>query len=86
MTECGYYASDGPTKPVSATPRTTAADLRKLTPLVLILTLQRARTVACEPIVRVEIEMPADMVGAILAAVSRLGAVVGTRGYERTSR
>ena len=58
MTECGYYASDGPTKPVSATPRTTAADFRKLTPLVLMLALERARTVVCEPITRVRIEVP----------------------------
>jgi ribosomal protection tetracycline resistance protein len=78
MTECAYYASDGPTKPVSATPRTTAADFRKLTPLVLMLALKRARTVVCEPIVRVEIEIPIDTVGATLAAVSRLGGVVGT--------
>ncbi|HEV3226752.1 MAG TPA: translation factor GTPase family protein [Acidimicrobiales bacterium] len=78
MNECGYYASDGPTKPVSATPRSTAADFRKLTPLVLMLALERARTVVCEPIVRVEIEVPAEAVGAVLAAVSRLGGGVGT--------
>ena len=76
MTECGYYASDGPTKPVSATPRTTAADFRKLTPLVLMLALERARTVVCEPMTRVRIEVPPDTVGAVLAAVGRLGEVV----------
>jgi len=77
MTDCGYYASDGPTKPVSPTPRTTAADFRKLTPLVVMRALERARTAVCEPIVRVSIEAPADSVGAILAAASRLGGVVG---------
>jgi ribosomal protection tetracycline resistance protein len=77
MTECGYYASDGPTKPVSPTPRTTAADFRKLTPLVLMLALARARTVVCEPIVRATIETPTNTVGAVLAAVSRLGGIVG---------
>ena len=41
MTACGYYASDGPTKPVSPTPRTTAADFRKLTPLVLMMDLSK---------------------------------------------
>ena len=78
MTECGYYASDGPTKPSGNTPRTTAADFRKLTPVVLMLALERARTVVCEPIMRVDIELSTDAVGAMLAAVSRLGGVVGT--------
>ena len=36
MTECGYYIGDGPKKQVLSTPRTTAADFRKLTPLVLL--------------------------------------------------
>ena len=35
MYECNYYIGDGPTKRVLPTPRTTAADFRKLTPLVL---------------------------------------------------
>ncbi|MDQ1511769.1 MAG: ribosomal protection tetracycline resistance protein [Actinomycetota bacterium] len=78
MTECGYYASDGPTKPVSPTPRTTAADYRKLTPLVLMLALERATTVVCEPIMRVDIEIPTDTVGATLAAATRLGEIAGT--------
>jgi ribosomal protection tetracycline resistance protein len=76
MTQCGYYASDGPTKPVSATPRTTAADFRKLTPLVLMLALERARTAVCEPITRVRIEVPPETVGAVLAMAGRLGEVV----------
>ena len=66
MTDCGYYACDGPTKPVSPTPRTTAADFRKLTPLVVMRALERARTAVCEPIVRVSIETPTDTVGADL--------------------
>jgi ribosomal protection tetracycline resistance protein len=78
MTESGYYVGDGPTKPVSATPRTTAADFRKLTPLVLRVALERARTVVCEPSLRIDIEVPTATVGAVLAAVSGLGGVVGT--------
>ena len=35
MNECNYYIGDGPTKRVLPTPRTTAADFVKLTPLVL---------------------------------------------------
>src|SRR5262249_53298797 len=56
--ECGYSAPD-----------TTAADFRKLTPLVLLAALQRAGTAVCEPIVKVGIEIPPDTVSAVLAAV-----------------
>ena len=66
MTDCGYYIGDGPAKPVSPTPRTTAGHFRKLTPLVMMRALERARTVVCEPILRMEIEFPTDAVGAVL--------------------
>jgi ribosomal protection tetracycline resistance protein len=78
MIECGYYASDGPTKPSGNTTRTTAADFRKLTPLVLMRALERAKTVVCEPMIRVNIETPSDTVGSVLASVARLGDVVAT--------
>ena len=52
MTECGYYASDGPTKPSGGTTRTVAADFRKLTPFVLKRALEQAKTVVCEPMIR----------------------------------
>jgi ribosomal protection tetracycline resistance protein len=76
MNQSGYYVGDGPKKPSSATPRTTAADFRKLTPLVLTRALQRAGTVVCEPMMRLRIETPSDTVGAVRAAVARLGGVV----------
>jgi ribosomal protection tetracycline resistance protein len=76
MTASGYYVGDGPAKPSGSTPRTTAADFRKLTPLVLMLALKRAGTVVCEPMVRVRIETPSDVVGAVLASVAQLGGVV----------
>jgi ribosomal protection tetracycline resistance protein len=76
MTECGYYVGDGPKKPSGSTPRTTAADFRKLTPLVLMLALDRAGTVVCEPMIRVTIETPSETVGTVLAAVARLGGIV----------
>jgi ribosomal protection tetracycline resistance protein len=43
-----------------------------------MLALERARTAVCEPIVRLSIETPPDSIGAIFAATSRLGGVVGT--------
>jgi ribosomal protection tetracycline resistance protein len=60
-------------------PNTTAAHFRKLTPLVLLPALAQAGTVACEPMARMSIEIPADTSAAVLAAVARLGGVVETR-------
>jgi ribosomal protection tetracycline resistance protein len=74
MTRCIYSVPDGP--PSRRGPLSTAADFRKLTPLVLRQALERAGTTVCEPIVRVSIETPAETVGAVLASVARLGGVL----------
>jgi ribosomal protection tetracycline resistance protein len=74
MNECGYYIGDGATKQVLPTPRTTAADFRKLTPLVLMEALRQAGTVVCQPMARVRLEMPAPRMGDVLSALARLGA------------
>ena len=74
MTESGYYIGDGPTKRVLPTPRTTAADFRKLTPLVLMAALRQAGTVVCQPMDRIRLELPAARMGDVLAALARLGA------------
>jgi ribosomal protection tetracycline resistance protein len=76
MTDCGYYVGDGPAKQVLATPRTTSADFRKLTPLVVSQALGRAGTVVCEPMAGVRVEVPADRLGSVLSALARLGAAV----------
>jgi ribosomal protection tetracycline resistance protein len=76
MTECGYYVGDGPAKRILATPRTTAADFRKLTPLVLSQALERSGTVVCEPMARARLSIPADRLGAVLSSLARLGARV----------
>jgi len=78
MTECGYYIGDGPTKRVLPTPRTTAADFRKLTPLVLMEALRQAGTVVCQPMARVRLELPAPRMGDVLSALARLGAATET--------
>jgi ribosomal protection tetracycline resistance protein len=67
VTDCGYVS-----------PSTTAADFRKLTPLVLMTALKQAGTVVCEPMIRVALEIPAGTTGAVLAAVARLGGVAKT--------
>jgi ribosomal protection tetracycline resistance protein len=76
MNECGYYVGDGLGKRLLPTSRTTAADFRKLTPLVLAEALQRAGTVVCEPMASVRIELPAARTGAVLAGLARLAADV----------
>jgi ribosomal protection tetracycline resistance protein len=77
MNKCGYYVGDGPAKQVLATPKTTAADFRKLTPLVLRQALERAGTVVCEPMARARLEVPASLLGGVLSALARLQAAVG---------
>ncbi|MGZ6973539.1 MAG: GTP-binding protein [Acidimicrobiia bacterium] len=77
MNACDYYVGDG-ARPGVSTARTTAADFRKLTPIVLMRALERAGTVVCEPVVRVSLEIPTETVGTVLAAVARLGGVVQT--------
>ena len=74
LTRCTYSVPDGP--PSRRGPLSTAADFRKLTPLLLVQALERAGTVVCEPIVRVSLEIPTDTIGAVLPAVARLGAAV----------
>jgi ribosomal protection tetracycline resistance protein len=78
MNECGYYVGDGIGKRVLPTPRTTAADFRKLTPLVLMKALRQAGTVVCEPMASVRVELPAARTGAVLSGLARLGADVET--------
>jgi ribosomal protection tetracycline resistance protein len=76
MTKCIYSVPDGP--PSRRGPLSTAADFRKLTPLVLMQALERGRTAVCEPIVRVTLEIPVGTIGAVMAALARFGAAVET--------
>ncbi|MEV6633019.1 translation factor GTPase family protein [Actinoplanes sp. NPDC051470] len=55
-------------------PATTAADFRKLMPIVLTSALHRAGTTVCEPIHRFRLDGPVTTLGATLAALGRLGA------------
>ena len=64
MTGVHLQRPDGP--PSRRGPLSTAADFRKLTPLVLMQALERARTVVCEPTVRASLEIPTDTIGAVL--------------------
>ncbi len=76
MTRCTYSVPDGP--PSRRGPLSTAADFRKLTPIVVMRALELAGTVVCEPIVRASLEIPTDTIGAVMPALGRLGATVET--------
>ncbi|MEJ7569389.1 MAG: translation factor GTPase family protein [Gaiellaceae bacterium] len=76
MTECTYSVPDGP--PSRRGPLSTAADFRKLTPIVVMRALEQARTVVCEPIVRLSLEIPTGTIGAVVPVLARLGAAVET--------
>src|SRR5205823_9812735 len=76
MIECAYSVPDGP--PSRRGPLSTAADFRKLTPLVLAQALERAGTVVCEPTVRVSLEIPTETVGAVMSALTRVGGTAET--------
>jgi ribosomal protection tetracycline resistance protein len=74
MTECVYSVPDGP--PSRRGPLSTAADFRKLTPLVLVQALERATTAVWEPTLRVRLEVPATTLGTVMPALGRLGTAV----------
>jgi ribosomal protection tetracycline resistance protein len=76
MNACDYSVADGP--PSRRGPDSTAADFRKLTPLVLRQALERSGTVVCEPVLHVRVELPVDAIGAVLAALARLDAAAQT--------
>jgi ribosomal protection tetracycline resistance protein len=71
ITDSGYRA-----------PGTTTGDVRKLTPLVLMQALAGAGTTVCEPVVQGRLEIPADSIGSVVAALGRLGGVVETQAQR----
>jgi ribosomal protection tetracycline resistance protein len=67
MTDCGYRVGGS-----------TAADFRKVTPLVVLQALQRAGSQVCEPMAHVRLELPSDSLSGVLPLLARLGARVET--------
>jgi len=57
-----------------SSPATTAADFRKLTPLVLATALTSAQTVVCEPVDRFHLEVPTATLTGILTLLAKSGA------------
>ncbi|MEV1009992.1 translation factor GTPase family protein [Streptomyces sp. NPDC049881] len=58
-------------------PNTTAADFRKVTPMVVLRALEEAGTRVFEPCQAVELEVPEDTVGDVVGLLAGLGAAVG---------
>src|SRR5215475_5601499 len=80
MTDSNYSVADGP--PSQRGPTSTAADFRKLTPIVLMRALEMAGTAVCEPMSRVLVEGPAATIGDILGALTALGGAVESQSVR----
>jgi ribosomal protection tetracycline resistance protein len=72
----GYSSPDGP--PSTNGPLSTAADFRKLTPMVLMAALDRAGTDVCTPVSRVRIQAPTATMGALLTVLGELATSIDT--------
>jgi ribosomal protection tetracycline resistance protein len=72
VTKIAYSLADGP--PSRRGPMPTTRDMKRLTPLVLMQALAQAGTAVCEPVFRIAAEVPTETIGAMLAALGRLGA------------
>jgi ribosomal protection tetracycline resistance protein len=83
MNRCTYQSPDG--SAATRGPLSTAADFRKLTPLVVRKALERAGTTVCEPMLRARLDVPLASAGAVLGALGRLGAS-GRAPLAETSR
>ncbi|NHA69075.1 elongation factor G [Phycicoccus flavus] len=84
MTDSLYYPRQSrPHQGFDKSMSTVAADFRLLSQVVVHAALARAGTVACEPVDRIEVELPAAALGAVLSAVGRLGGTPeGSRGAD----
>lgn len=74
LTEVGYASWDGP--PSQRGPLPTALDYRKLTPIVVRQAVRRATTQVCEPVLRVELEVPTRDAPQLLRLLGRWGTEV----------
>ena len=72
VTKIAYSLADGP--PSRRGPMPAARDLKKLVPLVLVQALEQGGSAVCEPVFRIAAEVPTGAIGAMLAALGRLGA------------
>jgi ribosomal protection tetracycline resistance protein len=72
LVEVAYSTADGP--PSRRGPTSTSFDYRKVTPLVARQALDRARTVVCEPVLVISLEVPTESTPALQRLLGRWGA------------
>jgi len=76
LTHSGYWARQSHAHgSFDASMSSTAGDFRNLTPLVLMTALAQAGTRVHEPVHRFRLELPADVLGAVLPVLARLRGV-----------
>jgi ribosomal protection tetracycline resistance protein len=80
MTSSNYSIADGP--PARRGPLSTAADFRKLTPLVLMQALRNAGTYVCEPMSHALIDAPVTSMGSVLGMLAQQGAAVDAQSIR----
>jgi ribosomal protection tetracycline resistance protein len=80
VTESGWCVADGP--PSRRGPTSTANDYKRLTPIVVMRALADSGTTVCEPMLDLRVDAPARSLGAVLAAVARLGGLAQTPSIE----
>jgi len=86
MTHSGYWPRQSHSHAVfDKSMSSTAGDFRNLTPLVLMDALKAAGTRVCEPILRFNLELPADALGAVSPLLSRLQAVAQSSAIRRAT-
>ncbi|HEV2345934.1 MAG TPA: GTP-binding protein, partial [Actinocrinis sp.] len=79
MTHSGYWPRQSHAHAVfDKSMSSTGADFRGLTPLVLMLALQRAGTCVYEPMHQFRLELPADALGTVTPALARVQAAPQT--------
>jgi ribosomal protection tetracycline resistance protein len=76
VTKIGYSLADGP--PSRRGPMPNARDIKRLVPIVLLQALEQGGSIVCEPVFRIAAEVPGEAIGAVLAALGRLGAGAAT--------
>jgi ribosomal protection tetracycline resistance protein len=80
LVEVAYSTADGP--PSRRGPTSTSYDYRKVAPVVARRALDRARTVVCEPVLGVSLEVPTETTPALQRLLGRWGAELA----DQTSR
>jgi len=76
LTDSGYVPPQGKRgQAFDASISTTAGDFRNLVPLVLMRALKQAGTTVHEPMHRIRLEIPAELLGTVLPVLARLQAV-----------